>query len=123
VPASPSTCSVGTITIWNGSGYTTETVSSSGDWSPTPSASSTVTSGAYAMTFTPSLTSVPTYTAQTPVNASGTADRTSAIAVLGSPVVGNLQVQLTSGGTTLMDVTLAIDLGTLTSSTKYTPAS
>ena len=56
------------------------------------------------------------YTSQTPTGASGTADRTMARAVLGSPILGTITYTVTNSSTSAVvaDVRITIDLGTLT---------
>jgi hypothetical protein len=41
---------------------------------------------------------------------------------VGSPVVGQFTYKVTNASGTLVDLTIAIDLGNLTANTKYSPA-
>jgi hypothetical protein len=54
---------------------------------------------------------------------SGTADRTEAKAVLGSPVTGQITYKLTNTGTgnVIINLTINVDLGSLTAQAVYKP--
>jgi hypothetical protein len=120
----PSTSQAGAISVYNGSGYTTVIVTpSTGAWSAQPATVTAFSSGGYKYDLTASLSSVPSYTTQTPTGAVGTADRTSARAVLGSPVVGTITYKVTNASTSAVvtDLTMTIDLGTLTAYARYAP--
>jgi type II secretory pathway pseudopilin PulG len=117
--SSPATTTCGTISVWNGSGTTSFAPPASGTWSPSPTTVS-YTSGSYQYDMTATLGSGQTSTTSTGSSPTITAGK----AVVGSPVVGTITYKLTdvSNSRVLVDVTLTIDLGTLTSSTTYTPA-
>jgi hypothetical protein len=53
----------------------------------------------------------------------GTADRYEARATLGSPVAGTFTYRVTNTATSAVvaDVTVAVDLGTLTANARYSP--
>jgi type II secretory pathway pseudopilin PulG len=116
--SSPSTTTCGTISVWNGSGTTSFSPPSSGTWTTSPTAVS-YTSGSYRYDMTATLGSGQTYTTST-----GSSPMTAGKAVVGSPVVGTIAYKLTdvTNSRTLIDVTLTIDLGTMTSNTTYTAA-
>jgi hypothetical protein len=113
-----STATAGTIYVWNGSGTTSFTVPTSGTWSTAPATVNFTTNSNYHYDISASMASGPTYTT------SSTTVGNSATAVVGAPVVGTITYKLTnnSTGQVLIDVTVTVDLGTLTSATTYTPA-
>jgi hypothetical protein len=104
--------------VWNGSGTTSFAPPTSGTWSTSPTTVS-YTSGSYLYDMTATLGS-----GQTSTTSTGSNPITVGKAVVGSPVVGTITYKLTdvTNSRVLVDVTLTIDLGTLTSSTTYTPA-
>jgi type II secretory pathway pseudopilin PulG len=114
----PATTTCGTISVWNGSGTTSFAPPASGTWSTSPTTVS-YTSGSYKYDMTATLGS-----GQTSTTSTGSSPITVGKAVVGSPVVGTITYKLTDTTTSrvLIDVTLTIDLGTLTSSTTYTAA-
>jgi type II secretory pathway pseudopilin PulG len=116
--STPSTTTCGTISVWNGSGTTSFAPPTSGTWSTSPTTVS-YTSGSYLYDMTATLGS-----GQTSTTSTGSSPITIGKAVVGSPVVGTITYKLTdvTNSRVLVDVTLTIDLGTLTSSTTYTPA-
>jgi type II secretory pathway pseudopilin PulG len=117
----PRYCSVGTISYWNGSGISS--MSPSVDGAAIPVANLDYTSGTWRYEITASLASAPSSFTQTPASAplSGTADRSEATAKLGAPVTGTISYRLTntSTGAVVVDVTMEIDLGSLTASARY----
>jgi type II secretory pathway pseudopilin PulG len=117
--SSPSASSAGTITVWNGSGTTSFSVPTSGTWSTSPSTVSYTTNSNYRYDISAVLGSGQTYT-----TSSGSSPITEAKAVVGAPVTGTITYKLTdvTNNRVLIDVTLTVDLGTLTSYTKYTAA-
>jgi hypothetical protein len=122
--SSPAATTCGTISVWNGSGYAPPFAPpASGTWSTSPTALS-YTSGNYKYDLTATLGSGQTYTTSTATTVPGTL--AAGKAVVGSPVVGTISYKLTdvnsSPNRVLVDVTLTIDLGTLTSNTVYTAA-
>jgi len=114
----PSTTTCGTISVWNGSGVTSFAPPSSGAWSTSPTTVS-FTSGSYKYDISAVLASGPTSTSST-----GSNPITVAKAIIGAPVLGTIAYKLTdvTNSRVLIDVTLTIDLGTMTASTTYTPA-
>jgi hypothetical protein len=115
---SPSATTCGTIYVWNGTGTTSFSPPTSGTWSTSPTTVS-YTSGGYKYDMTATLGSGQTFTTST-----GSGTLTAGKAVVGSPVVGTVTYKLTdtTNSRILVDVTLTIDLGTLTSATVYTAA-
>ena len=120
----PSVTTCGTVSVWNGAGYTSSAApSSGGTWSTQPANLSFTTSGGYTYTMTANLGSNPSSTSQSPSGASGSATRTEAKAVVGSPVAGTITYQLTDPSShVLVNVTMTIDLGNCTAYAKYTQA-
>jgi type II secretory pathway pseudopilin PulG len=121
--SNPTTTTCGTIYVWNGSGYTSFSPPTSGTWTTSPSTvsfSNTVGGTTYQYDMSGTLSSGQTYTSTSTV--SGTLRE--AKAVVGSPVVGTISYKLTdtTNNRILIDLTLTIDLGSLTSYAKYTPA-
>ncbi len=117
--SAPSKSTAGTITVWNGSGTTSLSVPTSGTWSTAPTTVSYTSSTNYHYDISASLASGSSYTTST--SASGTT--TEARAVVGAPVIGYINYKLTSPtNQVLIDLKITIDLGTLTSYAKYTPA-
>ena len=119
----PSVTTAGTISVYNGAGTTSFAVPASGVWSTAPANVNFTTSGGYVYTLTANLGSNPSFTTQVPSNAAGSATRTEAKAVVGSPVVGTITYQVTDPSAhVIVDVTIAIDIGNLTAYAKYSPA-
>jgi hypothetical protein len=117
--SAPSTTTCGTISVWNGSGTSSFAPPASGTWATSPTTVS-YTSGSYQYDMTATLGSGQTSTTSTGSSPTITAGK----AVVGSPVVGTITYKLTdvTNSRILIDVTLTIDLGTLTSNTTYTAA-
>lgn len=106
----------GTISYWNGLGYTTAAIGASPITLPV--ASVTVTSGLSSTTVELSST-VRTGSATAPACAAPCA---SAAATAESPLVGDLRYRVVVLGVTVVDVTIHIDLGTLLAQASYTPS-
>jgi hypothetical protein len=86
---------------------------------------SVYTSNGWRYDITSDLATAPSFVTQTPANApmSGTADRTEAKAVLGSPVAGKITYKLTNTvtGNVIINLTINVDLGSLTGQAVYKP--
>ncbi|HYE76603.1 MAG TPA: hypothetical protein VEI97_01325, partial [bacterium] len=117
----PRYCSVGTISYWNGSGISS--MSPSVDGGAIPVANLDHTDGAWRHQITASLASAPSSFTQVPASAPlvGSADRTYATAKLGSPLTGTISYRLTNTSTSsvVMDLTMDVDLGSLTAQARY----
>ena len=124
-PASsfPVASTAGTITYWNGSGMASMAPPAAGGTIPVGSLD--YTSSGWRTEITASLATAPSSVTQTPANApmSGTADRTESRSVSGSPVSGTMTYRVTNTTTSeiVVDLTVAIDLGTLTAQARYQP--
>jgi hypothetical protein len=115
----PSTTQAGTIYVYDSSqagGYRSFTPPAAGTWTYSPTTISAFTSGGFKYDITASLSSAPSFTSQVPTSASGTADRSQARAVLGSPITGTITYKVTNASTSavIADLTITVDLGTLT---------
>jgi len=120
----PKFCSVGTISYWNGSGVSTMSPPSAGASIPVANLVN-YTSNGWRYDITATLASNPSSYTQVPANAPlvGTADRTEAKAVLGAPVAGKITYKLTNTttGNVVVDLTMDVDLGSLTATAVYKP--
>ncbi len=113
-----------TISYWNGSGYTTLTLTTGSSAAIPASAVDrtwTVAGTAVRVQLIPSLTTGGTSTTDSAAS-SGTATRTSASATAASPISGSIHLIATSGTDTIADLTISIDLGSSTANTSYTAA-
>jgi hypothetical protein len=126
--ASPQSGS-GTISFWNGSGYTTCTVyqtncppANSTYPIPTLNISQLIGLAPVNVQVTASLSAGGKSTSQTPTNCSGTCTRTQATATAGSPLLGNVETKITILGQVVCDVTVHVDLGSTLVNTSYAPA-
>jgi hypothetical protein len=119
--AAPAYTSVGTISYWNGTGYSTMSPPAAGGSIPVTAVS--YTSGGYRVDVSGSLGASPSFTSQVPAGASGTTERNEARATLGSPVSGEFTYKVTNTSTSavVMDVTVSVDLGTLSATARYAP--
>jgi hypothetical protein len=79
------------------------------------------TSGTWRYDISASLGSGATFTSQTPTTATGVVDRLDAKAVVGAPVAGTISYKLTNTSSNLVyvDLTISVDLGTLTANAGY----
>jgi tetrahydromethanopterin S-methyltransferase subunit E len=115
---------VGTISYWNGSGVSTMSPPSAGASIPVANLVN-YTSNGWRYDITATLASNPSSYTQVPANAPlvGTADRTEAKAVLGAPVAGKITYKLTNTttGNVVVDLTMDVDLGSLTATAVYKP--
>ena len=124
----PSYCTAGTISVYNGSGYSSfAPPAPGGAWgvatgTTAPATLSWTSTNSWRYDMTASLSTSPSYTTETPTGATGTADRTSSRAVSGSPVAGTITYKVTNpSSAVVVDLTLTIDLGTLTAYARYAP--
>ncbi|MDP8957351.1 MAG: type II secretion system GspH family protein [Actinomycetota bacterium] len=121
--AAPSYTSGGTISYWNGSGVSTMTQPPEGGIIPVAPVS--YTANGYRVEISGSLASGPSRASGIPAGAAGTADRFEARAILGSPVAGTFTYKVTNtlvgGGTVIANLTVAVDLGGLTATTRFSP--
>jgi hypothetical protein len=118
----PSICVPGTITYWTGSALgTINPISQTGGSIPVGTVTA-FTSGGFTYNITASLATGPSYTSEIPAGATGTTDRTEVHAFVGSPIVGTITYQVKNGsGTEIMDLTITIDLGSLSANARYAP--
>jgi prepilin-type N-terminal cleavage/methylation domain-containing protein len=119
----------GTISFWNGTGYTTCTVyqtncppANSTYPIPTLSLSQLIGLIPVNVQVSASLSAGGTSTTQTPANCSGTCTRTKATSTAGSPLLGNVETKITILGQVVCDLTVHVDLGTTLVNTSYAPA-
>jgi hypothetical protein len=79
------------------------------------------TSGGYRIQISGAFGTAPSSISQIPGGAVGVATRTEARAVLGSPVAGSFTYKVTNTATSevVVDLTVAVDLGTLTATARY----
>jgi hypothetical protein len=114
--ANPSVSSSGTMSYWNGSAYTTVAIAS-GASVALPLASVTVSSGVTSTTLSIGGT----------IRSGGTTSGAcaspcaSADASAESPIVGDIRYTVIVAGTTVADLLIHIDLGTITAHAEYTP--
>ena len=106
----------GTISIWNGLGYTTTAIGSSASVLTVPSL--TITNGITNTTLQVTA-SLRTGGATAPACAAPCA---SASATAESPLVGDIRYKVVVLGVTIADLTIHIDLGTLLAQASYTPS-
>jgi hypothetical protein len=119
----------GTISFWNGLGYTTCTVYASncppsgGNYPVTPvSLNIPVLLQTLTVTLQASIKVGGKSTTQTPTTCSGTCTRTRATATSGSPLIGDVKLKASLGGNVLIDLTIHVDMGNLTANTTYQAA-
>ena len=117
--AAPQICSAGTISYWNGTSLTSITPPLSGGSIPIPAF--THSTGIWRYDVTASLSTAPSFTSQVPSTVVGTANRTEARARLGSPLVGTITYKLTNTSTAqvVVDLSMTVDLGSLTAFARY----
>jgi prepilin-type N-terminal cleavage/methylation domain-containing protein len=119
----------GTISFWNGTGYTTCTVyqtncpPANGTYPISP-VNLTQLIGLVPVTVqvSASLSAGGKSTSQTPTNCTGTCTRTQATSTAGSPLLGNVETKITILGQVVCDLTVHINLGTVLVNTSYAPA-
>jgi hypothetical protein len=115
--ANPSVASTGTLQYWNGASYTSVAVAS-GASVDIPLASVTVSSGLIDTTL--SLTgTIRTGATTATACASPCAD---AMAEAESPFIGDIRYTVVVDGTTVTDLLIHVDLGTVTAHAEYTPS-
>jgi hypothetical protein len=119
----------GTISFWNGSGYTTCTVYQTNcppanSTYPIPTLNLNQLIGLIPVNvqLIASLSAGGKSTTQVPANCSGTCTRTQATATAGSPILGDVELKITILGQVVCDLTMHIDLGTTLVNTSYAPA-
>ncbi len=117
----PSFTSAGTISYWNGTGYSSMAPPAAGGAIPLTAVD--FTSGGYRIEISGSLASSPSFTSQVPAVTDPIDTRNEARATLGSPVSGMFTYKTTfvSTGDVIADLTLSVDLGTLTATARYAP--
>jgi type II secretory pathway pseudopilin PulG len=131
--APTTTISAGTLKYWNGVNYTSINLTTSGPTGSNYSVPSfdqpiLATVGGHVVIVRMRLATgsqlkmagVPT-TASTPPGA-GSITRTSVQSTIGSPVSGTLLYTISVDGTTVVDLSVAVDLGTITAKATYQPA-
>ena len=118
-----------TLSYWNGTGYSTLTLSNWGASPPTitiPTVSitdSAIPSGAVTLTMSPSIVLGPiTIVANPATTTSGCSSISAASVVVSSVVEGDIVYQITQGTTTIADLSVEINLGELDLSTSYQAA-
>jgi type II secretory pathway pseudopilin PulG len=113
----------GQIEAWNGVGYTTTTVTSTGgDVTVLPLAhTSSSGPGSTLVRISGTVTVQASTTSQAFHPSSGTT-RTSATALAGAPMVGTISYRVTVDGVVVADLTILVNLGTTSASTTYQPA-
>ncbi|MDQ3990769.1 MAG: hypothetical protein M3245_00460, partial [Actinomycetota bacterium] len=120
----PEVVHAGTITYWNGNGVSTMSPTAAGG--PVPVAALDYTSNGWRYQISGNLAVAPSSVTQNPTDAPmfGLANRTEARSVLGSPLTGTISYRVTNTATSevVVDVTITVDLGSLTTLTRYRPA-
>jgi hypothetical protein len=118
-----------TLKYWNGSGYTTLSLSNWGASPPTltiPTVSvrdSAITSGAVTLTMSSSLSLGPITTVANPATTTvGCSSVCAASVLVSSPVQGDIVYQFTQAGITIAEFSMDVDLGELDLSTSYQAA-
>ena len=97
-----------------------------GTWASQPATVAAFTSGGFKYDLTATVASGASYVSQTPAGASGTwcpgavASSCTARAVMGAPIIGTFTYKVTNASTSAVvaDLTITIDLGTLTSNAR-----
>jgi hypothetical protein len=142
--SAPSATVAGSLRLWNGSGYNTYPLTNwtgavtdqTGSCSPTSLCITEVhsclaTGGAYfKFDISGTLAVGRSYVSQAPAGATGTTQRTDSLAVVGAPLTGTIRYVVTrytnatctAGASTLTDLTLAVDLGSLVAHSAYVPS-
>ncbi|MDQ3991969.1 MAG: hypothetical protein M3245_06660, partial [Actinomycetota bacterium] len=120
----PEVVHAGTITYWNGDGVSTMSPTAAGG--PVPVAALDHSSNGWRYQISGNLAVAPSSVTQNPTDAPmfGLANRTEARSVLGSPLTGTISYRVTNTATSevVVDVTITVDLGSLTTLTRYRPA-
>ncbi len=119
----------GTVTYWNGGGYTTCTVYASGCMSggsllnvASVTVNGTAGGSPVVLTITTTLSASGKSTTQTPIGCGGTCTRTQASASSQSPLSGDIHYVITHAGNTIADFTVHVALGTLLANASYQAA-
>jgi hypothetical protein len=118
------TIASGQIQAWNGVGYlTTAVTSSGGNLTVLPLSHTAVTvEGSVTVKMSGTFLVQPSSTSQTVLPDGTGTTRTGATAQAGAPLVGTLTYQVVHEGTVVADLTISINLGTTSVSTSYQPA-
>ena len=118
----------GSISFWNGTGYTTCTVygagcPTSGSNYPvtTLTRNGTINGVAVTVTISAAITAGGTSVTTSPICA-GTCTRNQATVSSGSPMLGTVSYKVVVGGETMCNLTMTVDLGTLLVNTTYKAA-
>jgi type II secretory pathway pseudopilin PulG len=123
--AAPSVSASGTISYWNGTGYTSMTIAP-GSSAAVPAAAVHVLDPAFAPGLTVIDVSASLSTGGTtksdPAGCGASCTRTSASATSNSPLKGTITYQVTYNGVVIANLTISIDLGPLSTKTSYTQA-
>ncbi len=123
--AAPSVTATGTISYWNGNGYSTITVAP-GASVPIAAAPLSITTTVNSQTLSVSLSGSALKTGGTqttdPANCGSACTRNSADAVANSPATGDVLYTITYGGRILADLDIHIDMGSLESHVQYQPS-
>jgi hypothetical protein len=125
--APTTTVSGGTVSYWNGAGYTNLTVATGNPVSIPVGAvhlnykSPPVTGPTITVDITATLTTGGTSKTD-PANCGASCTRTQSSATSSSPIVGDITYAVSYGGTSLCSLTIHVDLGALTAKTNYTAA-
>jgi hypothetical protein len=112
-PAATTATSTGTVSYWNGAGYTALPLGAVG--TTVPVAPVSVSDSPCSVAITGTLTAGGQTTSATPLGAGVT----TAAADVSSPLVGSFTFQETCSGTTLADLTIAVDLGDTSAQASY----
>jgi hypothetical protein len=119
----------GTISFWNGSGYTTCTVyqtncppANSTYPIATVDLNQTIDGKPVALFVKATLSAGGKSTTQAPSNCLGTCTRTRASASAGSPLVGSVETLIKIDGRLVCDLVVQVDLGSALVNNSYTPA-
>lgn len=122
-PDTTATISSGSISYWNGAGYTSLTPGSAQTSIPFSPVSVTqnISGSTVVVSISGSLTTGGTTTTCN-VSCAGTLTRTSATATAASPVTGTLNYTITINGSTVVNLQISVDFGTVTSKAVYAAA-
>jgi hypothetical protein len=116
----PTATASGTISYWNGTGYSSLTIAAGAAVS-IPVAAVHLTQGQVTVDIVPTLSTGGTILTD-PAGCAGACTRTQATAKSMSPIVGNITYSVRNNGTSLCNLNLAVDFGAITSKTNYQAA-
>ncbi|MDP9342460.1 MAG: hypothetical protein M3Q23_10290 [Actinomycetota bacterium] len=120
----PTLSASGTVTYWNGSGYSTLTIAPGSPANisvPAVHIAYTDTSGPIAIDISASVTTGGTST-NDPAGCTNPCTRTQSSAASASPIVGSITYAVTSGGAQICNLVVKVDLGTLAAKGTYSAA-